>query len=162
MKELWVPVAEFPQYHVSSFGRVKNTNTNRIIHPGGRTQRGYIQYHLIDENGRRHSRYISRLVAEAFIGDVDGFEVDHLDDNNTNNHVNNLEIVTPKTNSQRAYDRNRRVPPSMIRVRIVETGEEFRSISDCARFLNRGLSSVHQALRRGTQTAGIHLEEVIS
>lgn len=60
------------------------------------------------------------------------------------------------------YNRERRVPPRMIAVRIVETGEEFRSISDCARFLNKSLQTVWSALRHGNPTAGIHLEEVIS
>ena len=162
MRELWRSIDEFPAYLVSNFGRVKNGYTGQILKPGGRTQGGYIQYHLYDKNGKRYARYISRLVAAAFIGNVDGFEVDHIDDNNTNNYFYNLEIVTPKVNSQRAYDRGRRVPPSMIPVRIVETGEEFRSISDCARYLNRSLSSVWKALRCGTPTANIHLEEVIS
>jgi HNH endonuclease/NUMOD4 motif len=162
LTEIWASIDEFPTYLVSNFGRVKRADTGRILCPGGRTQRGYVQYHFFDRNGQRHPRYISRLVAEAFIGSVEGFEVDHLDDDNTNNHVSNLEIVTPKVNSQRVYDRGRRVPPSMKAVRIVETGEEFQSISDCARFLNRSLSSVSYALQNKTPTAGIHLEEVIS
>lgn len=162
MRELWRQVNEFPTYLVSNFGRIKRADTGRILCPGGRTQRGYIQYHLFDKNRQRHPRYIHRLVAEAFIGSVEGFEIDHLDDDNTNNYVGNLEIVTPKVNSQRAYDRGRRVPPRMISVRIIETGQEFRSISDCARFLNRTPTTVWQALRRGTSTAGLHLEEVVS
>jgi hypothetical protein len=139
---------------------VKNSKTGKILSPGGHTQRGYIQYHFIDEYGRRHARYISRLVAAAFIGDIDGFEIDHLDDDNTNNHVSNLEIVIPKVNSQRAYDRGRRVPPRMIPVRIVETGQEFQSLSECARFLNRSISSVWPALRKGRTTAGFHIKKL--
>src|SRR3982751_4928020 len=158
MREIWAHIDEFPLYLVSNQGRVQNTKTGHILRPGGRTQRGYIQYHLYDENGQRHPRYISRLVAEAFIDwDIDGREIDHVDDNNTNNYVGNLEIVTSKINSQRAYDRGRRVPPRMIGVRILETGEEFQSISDCGRRLNRTPTTVWYALRRGTPTAGFHI-----
>lgn len=162
MREFWINIDEFPAYLVSNFGRVKKVDTGKILCPGGQTQRGYIQYHFFDENGRRYARYIHRLVAKAFIGNIDGFEVDHLDDDNTNNWVDNLEIVTSKVNSQRIYDRRRRVPPRMISVRIIETGEEFQSISDCARALNKSLSTVWYALQNGTSTADIHLEEVIS
>src|ERR1700741_2298637 len=110
MREIWAPIAEFPTYLISTHGRVKNTETGRILCPGGRTQRGYIQHHFYVD-GIRYVRYLHRLLADAFIGSVDGFEIDHLDDDNTNNYVDNLEIVTPKINSQRAYDRGRRVPP---------------------------------------------------
>ncbi len=144
-----------------------NSKTDRIMRPGGVTRRGYIQYHFYPDgrsgrgnNGRR-VRYIHRLVAAAFIDpNLAGFGIDHLDDNNTNNYIGNLEIVTPKVNSQRAYDRGRRVPPSRKIVRIVETDEQFDSITDCARTLGRSVSAVAFALKRGTPTAGIHLEEV--
>ena len=162
MSEFWAHIDEFPMYLVSSHGRVKRADTGRILRPGGRTQRGYIQYHF-SVDGQRYVRYIHRLVAAAFIDwNIDGLEIDHVDDDNTNNYVGNLEIVTPKVNSQRAYDRGRRVPPRMQAVRIVETGEEFRSLSDCARGLNRSLSTVWFAVKHGSTTAGIHLEEVIS
>jgi hypothetical protein len=105
VRELWRSVDEFPTYLVSNFGRVKRIDSGRILRPGGRTHRGYIQYHFFDEYSHRYVRYIHRLN---------------------------------------------------------ETGEEFRSISDCARFLNKSLSSVWYALRKGTSTAGVHLEEVIS
>ena len=155
MRELWRPIEEFPRYHVSNFGRVKNSKTGRILRPG-RNSDGYIIHGL--SNGKRHTRRMSRLVASAFIGNVDGFDVDHLDNDITNNHVDNLEIVTHAVNMQRAVDRGR---AKMIPVRIVETGEEFRSIADCARFLNRANQNVHEALRKGIKTAGVHIEEVI-
>jgi hypothetical protein len=161
VRELWAHIDEFSTYLVSNFGRVQNARTGHILRPGGRTQRGYIQYHLVDESGQRHSFYIHRLVAAAFIDwDISGLEVDHLDDDNTNNFVDNLEIVTPKVNSQRAYDRGRKIPPRMKPVRIVETGQEFDTILDCARALHRAPSSVAYAVRHNTPTAGIHLEEV--
>jgi len=49
MSEVWAHIDDFPSYLVSTHGRVKNINTGRIIRPGGRTQRGYIQYHLVEE-----------------------------------------------------------------------------------------------------------------
>lgn len=159
MREVWASIAEFPTYLVSNFGKVKNADTGKILRPN-RTVNGYIQYYLFEDK-RRYRRFAHRLVAEAFLGDITGLEIDHLDDNKINNCVSNLEIVTHTVNNQRAYDRGR-IPSSMIAVRIVETGEEFRSISECARVLNRSQQSVWYALRNGTSTAGIHLEEVIS
>lgn len=47
------------------------------------------------------------------------------------------------------------------RAGIVETNEEFDSLTDCARALGRSLSTVAYACAHGTTTAGFHLEEVM-
>ena len=46
-------------------------------------------------------RYVHRLVAEAFLGDVAGMQIDHIDCNRTNNKLENLEIVTRRENLKR-------------------------------------------------------------
>jgi hypothetical protein len=158
MREVWRVIDEFPQYYVSNLGRVKNADTGKILRPR-RHRDGYVYQTLYNRKGRPHSRYISRLVASAFIGDVKNFDVDHLDNDRSNNNVDNLEIVTTKINVQRSWNRGR-VHPRMIPIRIVETGEEFRSISDCGRYLNRDRSTVLRALYQGTITAGVHIEKV--
>ncbi len=148
-------------YMISNAGRIYSKYFDRIIGVGGVTQGGYLQAHLC-RGGTRQVRYIHRLVADAFLeGSIVGMEVDHLDDNNKNNWFWNLEIVTPKVNSQRAYDRNRRVPPRMIPVRIVETDMVFRSISECSRYLDRSLSTVWDALQKGSTAAGYHIVKEI-
>lgn len=51
------------------------------------------QYWFISNQGLVH-----RLVASAFIGDVEGKVINHLDGDPSNNQVSNLEIVTQKEN----------------------------------------------------------------
>lgn len=47
---------------------------------------------------------VHRLVAKYFIHEIpDGMCVNHIDGNKLNNHVSNLEIVTPKENTQHAF-----------------------------------------------------------
>ena len=48
---------------------------------------------------------IHRLVAKAFLGKSD-LLVDHIDGNKLNNNINNLEYVTPRENTIRAYKSN--------------------------------------------------------
>ena len=55
-------------------------------------------------NGVRKQFYVHRLVAEMFIGGVDGMVVNHIDGNKSNNNINNLEIVTQKQNQKHAFD----------------------------------------------------------
>ena len=45
-----------------------------------------------------HGYYSHRLVAEAFLGDIEGMEVNHLNGNKFDNRLENLEIVTTKEN----------------------------------------------------------------
>lgn len=53
-------------------------------------------------NGKRHKRYVHRLVAKAFVqGYFLGATVDHLDGNRTNNAPENLTWVTLSENSRR-------------------------------------------------------------
>lgn len=53
--------------------------------------RGYLKLHL-KINGKRKTKYIHRLVAEAFIPNPKKYkEVNHIDSNPSNCNVNNLE-----------------------------------------------------------------------
>lgn len=57
-------------------------------------------------NGKRKMFRVHRLVVENFIGSIpDGMQVNHIDYNRANNHVENLEIVTRLENVRHSYDR---------------------------------------------------------
>ena len=97
--EQWKTIEKQPNYEVSSYGRVRNIQHNRILIPRIHNQ-GYHQVHL--SGGVQE--YIHRLVAEAFIGTIPpGWEVNHLDGDPANNSLDNLEIVTPKQNKQHLH-----------------------------------------------------------
>jgi hypothetical protein len=61
-------------------------------------QQGYVMVQpYIDK--KKYVRYVHRLVAEAFLGCCpEGYQVDHIDNDNTNNHYTNLQYLTPKDN----------------------------------------------------------------
>ena len=50
--------------------------------------------HLLDTTGKEITRIVARLVANTFIESVDGKEVHHIDQDRTNNSVENLEVLT--------------------------------------------------------------------
>lgn len=92
--EEWLIIPEQPNYSVSSKGRVKNNNTNRLL--------------KIDEN-QKYSRisfadkkhyYLHRLVYCVFHNDYDleGFVIDHIDANPRNNSLSNLQKITQSEN----------------------------------------------------------------
>ncbi len=64
-------------------------------------RRGYPRLSVNLDNGKRKSVRIHRLVAETYIENSDNFpQVNHIDENKTNNQVSNLEWCTNKKNCQ--------------------------------------------------------------
>ena len=82
--EIWVPInGSKGQYEVSSYGRVRNAWTGKILKQSGKRPKvclaGYI--------GKTCE--VCKLVANAFIGKG---RVYHKDKDQSNNHVENLEL----------------------------------------------------------------------
>lgn len=68
----------------------------------GKTKAGYC---LIGAEGKLHT--IHSLIAEAFLGPrPEGYDIDHIDGDKSNNHPSNLEYVTHKENMRRYYKTN--------------------------------------------------------
>jgi hypothetical protein len=62
---------------------------------------------ILYKNKIKHTKNIHRLVAIAFIPNLKGLpDVNHIDGNKFNCHVNNLEWCTKSYNSKHAYDNN--------------------------------------------------------
>ena len=97
--EVWREIDGYDKYAVSSFGRVKNTHTGKVLK--ARTNKyGYLIIDLY-ENAIRKSYLVHRLVACAFIDNPDDkLCVDHKDNNRTNNNISNLRFATSKENNQ--------------------------------------------------------------
>ena len=95
--EVWKDIKGFEGlYQVSNMGRVKSLNYNRtgkekILSPG-KDGVGYLFVDLRRE-GSRKLHYIHRLVLMAFspVENIENLEVNHLDEDKTNNRIDNLE-----------------------------------------------------------------------
>ena len=109
MKEIWKTIPEFKEfYEVSNHGNYRaikprqgNNRTITILKPKLQWD-GYLMFRL-NKNKKQYLRNAHRTVAFAFIPNPDNKEqVNHKDLNKQNNHVSNLEWVTPKENIQHA------------------------------------------------------------
>ena len=87
--EQWMPVREFPNYMVSSSGRVMNIKTFKVLKPATNSY-GFLCITL-SSNGYKTGKKIHRLVADAFIlNSTDLPYVNHKDKNKLNNQLSNL------------------------------------------------------------------------
>ena len=149
MTELWEPIEGFLDYEVSNHGRVRNIYFERLLKLRNNSY-GYMKVAL-REGGVTHEMLVHRLVAQAFLGveDPSNVQIKHRDGDNGNNHVDNLKIKKINGTFERL------TPPYFIprrRIKIVETGEIFRSVTHLAGHLGCSPTSVYNVLKGKQQT----------
>lgn len=100
---MWKTIEEFPDYEVSTKGEVRRKKSKRLLSPA--SCNGYMRIGL-RKNKITYTRYIHRLVAEAFIEKPtdEKVEVNHKDGNRANNTVENLEWLSHKQNVIHSFE----------------------------------------------------------
>ena len=102
-EEIYIQIEEFPNYQVSNQGNVRNIKTGRILKQRLRKD-GYKDV-IIHLEGKKYNKTVHKLVANAFLENLDNKKcVDHIDNNKENNNFDNLRFATHTENC-----RNRQV-----------------------------------------------------
>lgn len=127
--EIWKPIKGFPNYEVSSIGRVKglnyaNTGLPNILKP---KKQPYPTVSLRLNNKNNYIR-IHRLVATAFLPNPENKPcVDHINGNPQDNKVSNLRWVTHKENMQNPTTRKRCSVSAKEKKLSIETKNKIRA-----------------------------------
>lgn len=107
MEEKWKVIEDYPDYAISSHGRIKRitaargTSTGHILKPA-KNSAGY-PYTCLRNNGKPKGTFVHTLVLTAFDKPrPEGMTCNHKDGVKTNNHIDNLEWVTHKENMEHA------------------------------------------------------------
>ena len=151
MTEIWKDIKDYEGYYqISNLGRVKSLsrlvdnryyNKECILKP-----RLHLKgYHLValSKNGKITGHSVHRLVAETFIENPDNLpEVNHKDEDKTNNCVDNLEWCTKKYNSNYGTGTERRVAKISKPVMCIETGIIYPSVHEAGRQTNSNYRSI--------------------
>lgn len=98
LSEEWKEIKDYENYEISNLGRVRNKKTGRILKPG-KTRKGYLRVGLW-KNGIKKLISVHRLAALAFLSNPNNYpEINHKDEDKTNNTVDNLEWCTREYNN---------------------------------------------------------------
>ena len=159
MKEIWKDIKDYEGlYQVSNLGRVKRITTGRVLKPLKHAN-GYLMVKL-SKNSIVYTKTVHRLVAEAFIPNPEHkSEINHIDENKTNNNVSNLEWMTRKENINHGTRTERMSKTQSIPIIAtnIKTGEskEFYGARECARQLGLTHGNITSVLKgRYKQTGG--------
>lgn len=175
MEEIWKTIDGFEAYQVSNLGKVRSLdrygNTGygirlykgRILRPG-KSSGGYLTVVLYKDN-KPSTFKVHRLVWQAFKGQIpEGMQVNHIDEDKSNNSLNNLNLMTPKENINWGTGNERRAK-SMINHKSLSkpiiqyslNGDklaEFEGTHDAARQLGINPGNINNALKGRIKTAG--------
>lgn len=155
ISELWKDIGVFKgvdfkgRYIVSSKGRVWDTKLNKVV--PDYSIRGYRCVNLYKDKYNYKHGQVHRLVALAFKLNPDPkhkTQVNHLDEDKTNNDVNNLEWCTAKENCNWGTARERTAEKNSVQIvqmdmeyNIVKIWKSVKQLNDDGEFSSSALRS---------------------
>lgn len=127
----------YDNYDVYPDGRIWSYKTKKFLKPAT-TKKGYQQVCLVDNEGNRKSYLLHRVVWEAVTSEPipSNMQINHRSEVKTSNMISNLELMTPKQNSNYGT-RNSRVSKALSKQVGAFKNDElvmtFQSIAEAGR-----------------------------
>ncbi len=154
MKQIYVDNIS-TSYYITKNGKCYNSNTGKYLKGQINPKNGYFFYNLTLPDGSRKRCYAHRLVAIAFIPQVDKNKkrVNHIDGNKLNNCMDNLEWVSQEENQQHALSAElRKFNHVFCFSKDKELIAEYINISEAAKATNLSESIISQELNKEIKT----------
>lgn len=159
--EIWKDITDYEGlYQISNTGYVRRNG--KILKPN--SNRGGYLYVALSKNSVQKTKYIHQLVAEHFIGKVEGKEVDHIDSNKSNNHVSNLQYLTRFENASkgskgRTKDNRLEKNPNAKRVLAIKDGQIIATYP-CGKILCNEIEMNYSTFKKKMQNGGLLINDI--
>ena len=133
MSNFGIQIKDYERYIITPQGEVYSTmySKQRKLKPQRATQskKGYYQVRLFNkETPRGKLQYIHRLVYETFIGEItEGMEIDHIDDNTSNNSIENIQLISRRGNLTKYNRKKYGIDMRLQRDKLIKDYEELGS-----------------------------------
>lgn len=161
--EIFKEIKDFPGYYISNFGRLYSCKKEKFLSPCD-DKHGYLMLHLW-KNNKQYVRKIHRLVAESFIENPENLsDVNHKDENKTNNYVENLEWCSRQYNLNYGTRSKRQADSISKAVNMINKETQiilstFKSSYDAYRQTGINAGHITQVCKHNRKTAGGFLWE---
>ena len=138
--EVWKDVEGFEgHYQVSNHGRVRSIKKEILVLKGEYQHNGYKRVCLW-KDGRKQNKLVHRLVAIAFLQNPSNYsDVNHIDEDKTNNHVANLQWCTHLYNMNFGSIKEKMSYASKGRMVSMETRKKISNLSRGCQWINDGV-----------------------
>ena len=149
------PILNFENYAITLDGRIINNTTKKCKKPtDNHSGNGYLYVDLY-KDGKRHRKYVHRLVAETYIPNPLNLPfVNHIDGNPKNNNYKNLEWCTEKYNTNYGNVRVKQAKAVSKAVVCIETGEVFCSQKEAGQIMKVAYQHICDCCKGKKQTCG--------
>ena len=147
--EKWVPIIGYSNYKISNCGRILNINTGKLKKTP-LDNKGYPSTSLW-EKGKGKTYQVHRIEFQSFFPkeELEGFVINHIDGNKTNNSLSNLEKATYSQNSLHAEYISKKHSSAKAVVMLDKNKKiikEFPSIASAQR--ETGISNISRAIKK--------------
>ena len=160
MMETWKDIVGFEGlYRISNEGNILSLLTGKVLSPYN--NKGYLMVRLY-KNNKSSSLYVHRLVAQSFVANPNGYiEINHIDENNRNNHHSNLEWCSRVYNCNHGSRNNKiGMASSMNKLTpVMQLSKEgtiintFNSINEAGEYLGKNPSHISSCCTGKRRTA---------
>ena len=168
-KEVWKDIEGYEGvYQVSNKRRVKSLSYHHSGKEGilkqCKSKDGYLKVCLF-KNGKQTTFSVHRIVASAFINNYNNYpEINHKDEDKTNNCVENLEWCDRKYNVNYGSAIEKMVQTRKLRKKIlcIETNQIFNSCRDAGKSVNVDHGNISKCANGIYETsAGYHWKYIL-
>ena len=133
-------------YYSSKEGEIYSKKSNKILKLQKRPK-GYL-FFTISNKSESKQYSVHRYVYECFYGIIPkDKQVDHIDNNKINNNIKNLQLLSPKENKRKSY--NKEVISFNTEIKELHI---YKSVTEASKTLGISLSCIATVCRKERKT----------
>ena len=137
----------YDNYYSSKEGEIYSKKSNKILKLQKHTA-GYLIFSIFEKK-KGKSYYVHRYVFESFYGNIPkDKEVDHIDDNKTNNNIKNLQLLTRKEDMSKSH--SKKLKSYNTKTKEIQI---YKSVTKASEVLGITVSSISKVCRKEQKTA---------
>ena len=135
---------DFKNYEVFEDGKIWSYKTNKFLKPYTE-KNGYQRVWLSDNEGKQKWYYLHRVVYESVSGEPipEGMDVNHINEDKTENFFSNLELITHKDNCNFGTRNRRIIETKSKQVGAFKNGELVMTFSSTQEAGRNGFDQRH-------------------